>query len=71
MSDDDEGYVTPTLSTGDPSTLGNWRRLAAAFFGEETPQVAFLDAKIEESPNGPDEPVLANEGQLILMLANL
>lgn len=40
------------LSTGVDSTLGNYRDLANAFFGEDSPQVKFLDEKIAESPNG-------------------
>lgn len=33
------------LSTGQDSTLGNYRDLSAAFFGEDSPQVKFLDER--------------------------
>lgn len=53
----------PMLSTGEPSTLGVWREMTAALFGEESPAVAFLDAKIRDQ--GEDEPVISDERQLI------
>lgn len=59
------------LSTGVDSTLGNYRDLANAFFGEDSPQVKFLDKKIDESPNGRDEEVIADEGQVLYLLAHL
>jgi len=57
------------LSTGDDSTLGNYRKLAAAMFGEGSYAVEFLDAKIAEQ--GADEEVIADEGQMIGVLASL
>lgn len=59
------------LSTGDDSTLANYRKLAAAVFGEDSKAVAFLDKKIEDSPNGDAEEVLVDEGQMIQMMASL
>lgn len=58
------------LSTGDDSTLASYRKLAAAFFGEDSEAVAFLDKKISDSPNGAAEEVLADEGQMVHMLVS-
>ena len=46
------------LSTGQESTLGNYRELVAVFFGEQSPATKYIDDKISESPNGADEEVL-------------
>lgn len=59
------------LSTGADSTLGNYRDLSAATFGENSPQVKFLDDKVAESPNGRDEEVIAPESQMLYLLVNL
>lgn len=59
------------LSTGDDATLGNYRELASAFWGETSGAVKFLDAKIAESPNGKDEEVLADETQMMQVLGGL
>lgn len=40
------------LSTGDDATIGNYLKLATAFFGKESKAVKFLNDKIAESPNG-------------------
>jgi hypothetical protein len=55
------------LSTGEDSTLGNYRKLSVAFFGEDSGAVKFLDAKIAEQ--GEDEEVVADEGQMVYLLA--
>lgn len=57
------------LSTGQDATLGNYRKLAAACWGETSGAVQFLDTKIAESPNGDNEEVLADETQMIQVLA--
>lgn len=57
------------LSTGDDSTLGNWKKLAVPFFGEEHPAVKFLDSKIDEQ--GEDEEVVVDESQFINALWNM
>jgi hypothetical protein len=54
------------LSTGDPSTLGNWRKLSAAFFGEDSAPTKFIQGKIDEQ--GEDMEVVSDEGQFILAL---
>lgn len=56
------------LSTGQDATLGNYRKITAAIFGEDDPAVKFLDKKIAESPNGEDEEVIAAESQVIALL---
>lgn len=60
-----------TLSIGLPSTLGSYRTLCKAFFGENSRQTQFIDQKITESPNGPDEEVIAAESQMLYLLVNL
>jgi hypothetical protein len=59
------------LSTGDDATLGNYRKMAAAVFGKESKAVKFLDDKIAESPNGENEEVIADEGQMVYLLGNM
>ena len=56
------------LSTGENATLGNHRNMAAAILGQDSKAVAFLDKKIEESPNGADEEVIVEEGQFVHLL---
>ncbi|MEE1914659.1 hypothetical protein ACET9R_18835 [Aeromonas veronii] len=59
------------LSTGQDSTLGNYRIMAVAVFGQDSKAVAFLDKKIAESPNGVDEEVIVEESQAVSMLGQL
>ena len=59
------------LSTGDDATLGNYKKLAVIFFGESSKAVKFLDDKIAESPNGENEEVIADEGQMLFLLTNI
>ena len=61
----------PIISTGHPSTLATYRMLTVALFGEESPAVAFLDEKIAVSPNGADEVVIADETQMLTLLAQI
>jgi len=56
-----------TLSTGDPSTLGTYKKLAG-IFGDKA--VEFIQRKIEESPNGENEEVIADESQMMVLLAS-
>jgi len=53
------------------STLKYHRDMAVAVFGEESSAVKYLDKKIAESPNGPNEEVLVDERQIVFMLMNL
>lgn len=59
------------LSTGDDSTLGNYKKLAITFFGEKSKAVTFLNDKIAASPNGENEEVIADEGQMIYLLGSM
>ncbi len=59
------------LSDGSNSTLGRWMELANAVFGEDSKQSKFLQKKIDESPNGVNEEVIADESQLLYVLVNL
>ena len=52
-----------TMSTGQPSTLGNWHAMTKAVFGEDSPATLFLQDKIDKQ--GSDEEVIADEGQLL------
>lgn len=59
----------PTLSTGQASTLGVWRDLTVSVFGAHSAQAQYFEKKIEEQ--GELEPVLADESQVLLMLASM
>jgi len=58
------------LSTGDDSTLGVWKKLVTATFGSG-PALDFINKKIQESPHGEQEEVLADERQFLYALANM
>lgn len=64
MSGDE--HEIPMMSTGQPSTLGNWHALCVAMFGAESPATAFIKAKLDEQ--GADMAVIADEGQLLYSL---
>lgn len=57
---------TPTLSTGEPSTLKSWRAMCAIFFGEDSAPVRYWDSKIAEQ--GENQPVVADEGQVLHLM---
>ena len=62
------------ISTGEPSTLGTYRKIALSLSDENSRAVKFFDEKIDNSPNGEDELVLADETQMlniIIMLLQL
>ncbi len=59
------------LSTGQPSTLGSYLKLCELIFGRDSAQTHFIENKIMESPNGPDEEVIAHETQMLYLLVNL
>lgn len=52
-------------------TLGDYRRFAAFAYGENSKATEYLDRKIEESPNGADEQVVADEVQMLVLLTSL
>jgi len=56
------------LSTGEESTLKTYKKLAV-IFGEKA--VDFIQKKIDESPNGEAEEVLADERQMLMLLSSL
>jgi len=61
--------TAPTISTGEPSTLKTYRKLAAALTGEDSPATKMLDAKIKEQ--GEDAEVIQHESQMLLLIATL
>ena len=56
------------LSTGQPSTLGEYKKLAA-IFGPKA--VKFIQTKIDESPHGEKEIVEADETQMMALLSSM
>jgi len=52
-------------------TLGYHRIRCAAIFGEDSHATKFLDKKIEESPDGPNEIVVVAETQMVHLLGQL
>jgi hypothetical protein len=57
------------LSTGQDSTLGNWHGLCVIAFGEDSPATQFIKGKMDEQ--GADEPVVADESQLLHVLGTI
>jgi len=61
--------IMKKLIAGEDSTLGNYRKLAATFLGEDSSAVAFLDDKIAE--HGSQKEITTKEGQVMDMLINI
>lgn len=59
------------LSTGQNSTLGSYLMLCDLLFGKDSAQYKFVESKINESPNGANEEVIAHESQMLYLLATL
>lgn len=60
------------ISTGEPNTLGTYKKIALAISGgRETEATRFMDKKIEESPQGENEIVLADERQMLILLVGM
>ncbi len=59
------------LSTGQDSTLGEYRKLTVALLGEDSPAVKFLDERIAESSSGEKDEVIAAESQMMYLLMNI
>lgn len=57
------------LSTGQDSTLGNWYKMCAAFFGEKSAPTKFIKSKMDEQ--GEDTEVIAEEEQLLAALGKM
>ena len=60
-----------TISTGEPATLGTYRKIALALGGEDSPAVKFFDKKIAASPNGENEEVIAHETQVLYLIVQM
>ena len=56
------------ISTGEDSTLGTYKKIAVVFGAEA---VKFIQEKIDKSPNGEKEEVLADERQMLALLASM
>lgn len=63
--------VVSYLSTGQENTLESWIRNCKAVFGPGSAPVKFLEKKAAESPNGINEPVVGDEGQLLIVLGKM
>jgi len=60
------------ISTGEPSTLGTYRNIALILSGsKDSKAVQFFDKKIEQSPNAENEIVIADETQMMVLIAEL
>lgn len=59
------------LSIGLPSTLGSYLRISQTFFGAESEATKYIEGLIAEEPNGDAEEVIADEGQMMYLLATL
>jgi hypothetical protein len=59
------------MSTGGEATLGNYRKIATVVFGEDSKAIKFLDDKIANSPYKENEEVIADERQMMQLLASL
>lgn len=56
------------LSTGEEPTLKTYKKLAGIIGGKA---VAFIQNKINNSPNGENELVIADEFQMIILLCGI
>ena len=61
----------PTISTGEPSTLKTYRKIALVLSGgdETSKAVRFFDNKIDDQ--GEDEVVIQAESQMMYLIANM
>lgn len=57
------------ISTGEPSTLATYRKIAVIMQGEDSAAVRFFDRKIAEQ--GEHEEVVADERQVLFLIASL
>ncbi|KKN05666.1 hypothetical protein LCGC14_1084990 [marine sediment metagenome] len=57
------------LSDGSPPTLGTYLKYAEAVFGDKA--AAFIQKKIDSSPNGEDEIVIVDERLMIQLLGSI
>lgn len=59
------------LSTGEDNTLKTWIQLATVLYGEDSKPVTFLKDKAATATHGEDEEVIADERQVMLLLAQM
>jgi len=59
------------MSTGQDSTLGNWRKMWSTFFGVNNEGYRWLTKAINESKDGENEEVITDEGQLLYALVEM
>jgi len=57
-----------TISTGEPATLGTYKKISV-IFGKKAEK--FIQDKIDDSPLGEKEEVIADESQVLLLLASM
>ena len=60
-----------TISTGEPATLGTYRKIALVLGGKDSETVKFFDDYIRDSPNGENEEVIAHETQVIHLILSM
>jgi hypothetical protein len=65
----DEPVLVPLLSTGQPSTLGSYLDNCTAFGLKKA--AAYFEDKIASNPNGRDEVIIADERQVMYLIAQL
>ena len=61
--------MTATISTGEPSTLGTYRKISVALMGEDSPATKMFDDKIKEQ--GEDMEVIQDEGQMLMLIVTM
>ena len=61
--------MAATISTGEPSTLRTYRKIAAVLTGEDSPATKMLDDKIKEQ--GEDMEVIQDEGQMLMLIVTM
>ena len=59
------------LSTGQDSTLESYLMLCNLVFGEDSAQSKFIQSKVDESPDGLKEEVIAAESQMLILLGSM
>ena len=59
------------LSIGAPNTLGTWRKLCSLTFGPESAPTKYIEKQISQASNGEQQEVLADEGQLLMVLGGM
>jgi hypothetical protein len=66
-------YADLNISTGEPSTLKTYRKIALALSSgnEKSAAVKFFDGKIKSSPHGENERVLAAESRMMYLIISL